>query len=191
VPFDVNHLAVEGAEEPVIEGVSSLGPTSGFADYAVSDNGVLVYIESTATGGGDTTLAWADRKGTTTALPGQQGPGGSRRGSLALSPDGLHVAHSISSGADESDIWVLDQRGALTRLTFGGANRSPVWTPDGLEVVYGSEQAGKFGIYEVKADGSGQPELFAVRVPAIAQVELAGPHCAQRRQRIHASRGRR
>jgi WD40 repeat protein len=43
----------------------------------------------------------------------------------------------------------------MTRLTFGGNNRLPVWTPDGQYVVFGS--LGN-GIRQVRADGASQPQ---------------------------------
>src|SRR5207237_583694 len=44
VPFDLRHLATAGGDVPVIEGISGTGP-AGTADYTLSDNGVLVYVE--------------------------------------------------------------------------------------------------------------------------------------------------
>jgi Tol biopolymer transport system component len=46
------------------------------------------------------------------------------------------------------------------RLTFEGANRSPIWTPDGRRVTFGATIAGKNGIYSAPADGSGKTELL-------------------------------
>ena len=138
VPFDLASLAPVGTEVPVVENVSTNGP-SGTGDYAVSQNGVLVYVNSDSAGGG-TTLAWADRKGATQALPGQ-----ARKdwGTGRLSPDGRRVANSITADKG-ADIWVLDtDRGNPTRLTFGGANDSPIWTPDGKRIVYMGSKIGR------------------------------------------------
>jgi hypothetical protein len=56
---------------------------------------------------------------------------------------------------------VLDiARGVPTRLTFGGGSDNPIWTADGKQIIYGSEQEGKKGIYSVPADASGAPELL-------------------------------
>src|SRR6266540_6278785 len=61
---------------------------------------------------------------------------------------------------EHSDIWVLDlARGTPSRLTFGGQNENPAWTPDGLHVVYSAKNKdGQTGVYSVPADGSGQPQ---------------------------------
>jgi Tol biopolymer transport system component len=61
------------------------------------------------------------------------------------------------------DIWVLDiDRGVFTRLTHGGRNVSPVWTPDSSRVTYSSVKPQPAGpeIYWKLADGSGEEELL-------------------------------
>src|SRR5262249_30213017 len=43
------------------------------------------------------------------------------------------------------------------QLTFNsGANQYPVWSPDGKTIVYTSNHAGHFDLYEKPADGSGE-----------------------------------
>jgi len=66
----------------------------------------------------------------------------------------------INAGA--TDIWVLDlARGVRTRLTFGPvANTAPIWSPDGVWVVYVSPRDGHFNLYRKHADGSGAEELL-------------------------------
>jgi tRNA A-37 threonylcarbamoyl transferase component Bud32/dipeptidyl aminopeptidase/acylaminoacyl peptidase len=153
-PFDLDRVTATGPEAPVVEGVSSVGPNAGVADYALSETGLLIYFESVTQGG--TTLTWRDRKGIEIPLPGQM----SRLwGTGTLSPDGHHVANAILADKG-SDIWVVDlSRGAPTRLTFGGANDNPIWTPDERAIVYAGNKDGKPGVYKVAADGSGQPQL--------------------------------
>ena len=77
-----------------------------------------------------------------------------------LSPDGKRIALVISEGANQ-DIWVFDpQRDALTRLTFGGVNLSPVWSPNGQYIVF--EKIGQ-GIFQARADGASQPQALMLR----------------------------
>jgi serine/threonine-protein kinase len=163
VPFDLGRLEVAGNEVPVIEGVSVNGP-EGTGDYTFSDAGLLVYITGDAQNAG-TTLAWANRKGATEALPGQ-----SRQawGTGRLSPDGRRIANGIHAEKG-TDIWVQDvQRGTPTRLTFSGNNDNPIWTPGGKNVIYSATMDGKFGLYSIAADGSGKPELvLATERPAV------------------------
>ena len=154
LPFDLATLAPTGSEGPVVEQVSSVGPVA-TAHYAVSDDGLLVYLTVTSEVNG-TTLAWADRKGVTEPLKGQ-----STRlwGTGRLSPDGRFIANAIErTSGGVRDIWVFDvERGTPTRLTFTGNNDFPIWTPDSKRVIYASDQDGKFGIFTAAADASGQP----------------------------------
>jgi Tol biopolymer transport system component len=153
LPFDLRRLAAVGSETPVVEGISTIGPT-GTGDYAFSDTGVLVYSERQGAGG--TTLAFVDRKGAVQSLPGQVPR---EWGTGRLSPDGRRVANAITDARQDRDIWIVDlDRGAPTRLTFAGYNDNPIWTADGLRVVYGT-RGPKPGIYSVAADGGGQPPL--------------------------------
>ena len=64
-------------------------------------------------------------------------------------------------------MWVYDpQRDALTRLTFGGINESPAWSPDGRYAVF--HKRGQ-GIFQARADGASQPqplsESGSIRLP--------------------------
>jgi Tol biopolymer transport system component len=149
----VRTLAATGSETPVVEGISSIGPT-GTGDYTFSETGVLVYSERQGSSG--TTLALVDRKGAVQTLPGQVPR---EWGTGRLSPDGRRIANAITDTKQDRDIWVVDlDRGAPTRLSFAGFNDNPVWTPDGLRVVYGA-RGPKPGIYAVAVDGGSQPEL--------------------------------
>jgi len=156
-PFDLKTLSMTGSEVPVIENVSQTGP-DGTADYAVSDHGLLAYFAS-ASGAQGTTLAWADRAGRPTILPGQaQKLWGTGR----LSFDGRFVANGITDAAGNRDLWIYDTtRGAPTRVTFGGMNDYPIWSRNSKRIFFGSTKDGKSGIYVTPADGSGKPTLVA------------------------------
>jgi serine/threonine-protein kinase len=157
MPFDLARLEVTGGEVPVVEDVSTNGPT-GTADYSVSEAGVLAYFSAPDQGG--TTLAWADRAGVTKVLPGQP-----RQvwGTGRLSPDGRLVADGITASSGVRDIWTYDvERGTQTRLSFGGQKErydNPVWTPDNRRVFFSGDVDGKHGLYVVPVDGSSKPVL--------------------------------
>ena len=145
----------------MIEGVF-YNSGSGFADYAFSDSGLLVYMAETraVTAGG--TLEWLDRKGVAQTLPAPPHP----YTGVRLSPDGQRLAMAIGTGA-RSDVWIYElARGASTRLTSVGINEDPVWTPDGRHVAF-AHAPDNVGIYWVPADGSGKPELL---LPSQVQV---------------------
>jgi Tol biopolymer transport system component len=75
-----------------------------------------------------------------------------------LSPDGRHIVLTVTSGTD-SDVWIHDiQRGATTKLTSGGRNLWPLWSPDGTRVAYASSREGSTNVYWRRADGSGAEE---------------------------------
>jgi Tol biopolymer transport system component len=61
---------------------------------------------------------------------------------------------------ENSDITIYDlERDTPTRLTFDpGADRHPIWTPDGERVVFSSDRDGVLNIYERAADGTGQAQ---------------------------------
>lgn len=86
-------------------------------------------------------------------------------------PQWTVVANTINTSGTTGDIWIDDiARQTLTRLTFDGANESPIWTPDGRHVTYSGVVSGKRGIYSIPADGSGKPELLvATEMNALPQ----------------------
>jgi serine/threonine-protein kinase len=73
-----------------------------------------------------------------------------------VSPDGKRIAVTIRDGANE-DLWVYDpQRDTITRLTFGGINVLPAWSPDGQYLVFATFQ----GISQARADGASPPHAL-------------------------------
>jgi len=95
----------------------------------------------------------------------------------SVSPDGKRVALVLAEGGNQ-DIWVYDiQRDSMTRLTFGGPNNYPVWSPDGAYVVYWTLGS---GIFRVRADGAGQPQALlasaALQLPR--SISQDGKHLA-------------
>lgn len=154
-PFDLKRLEIIGPEKPLIEGVGGIAGGN-VGEYTVSSNGTLVYMAGRGQGG-KSLMAWVDRNGViqTLSQPEQWGNG-------RLSPDGRFVANSMTTDGRTSDLWLFDtERRTPTRLTFGGRNLNPAWTPDGRRIAYYSPGADKSGIYWLPADGSGKPEFLA------------------------------
>jgi serine/threonine-protein kinase len=162
-PFDARRLEITGPEVPVIKDISSTNLTG--LRYAISDSGLLVYLGQGAASP-ERTLDWVDRQGNRrpSGLPARG------YGDVSLSPDGLRVAASIINiGAGlKWDIWVGElDRGTLTPIASRDYNVSPVWTPDGKRVTFGSYAAGRWTLRRVAADGSGtQEELGEVGTQA-------------------------
>jgi len=163
VAFDARSLKVSGTPVRVIDGVLMWQDT-GWAAYAVSSNGSLVYLPAVGE------ITWRmldiDRKGVrrviVDGLPNVVSP--------RLSPDERMIA--IDVGAANDDIALVDlTRGMRTRLSFEAGNEArPIWTPDGTRVLYSSELPveGKHHIVMRSIDGSGQPEELLRSSNAVA-----------------------
>lgn len=81
---------------------------------------------------------------------------------LALSPDGTQLAVSKSSG-QTSNIWLLDlsRGGAGTQFTFGSArDESPVWSPDGKQIIFRSDRDGSYNLYQKPVNGLKDEEVL-------------------------------
>lgn len=81
-------------------------------------------------------------------------------GSLDWSPDGTSLL--ISAGPpNDKDIFKLDlAANIITRLSYGGNNNSPSFSPDGQYVAYNSlRNGGQADIYIVRADGTDERQL--------------------------------
>ena len=162
-PFTAKTLALTGEPARVADEVTTNG-SNGEGNFDVSRDAALLYFHgSTGAGAGpqsdtaDWQLAWIDRMGGQLDTVGPFGP---YRG-LNVSPDGKRVAvhrHEATGG----DIWVIEPRGAVTRLTFDASrhNSMPIWSPDGSRIVYSSLQKGKWGLYQTLSNGSGTEELL-------------------------------
>jgi serine/threonine-protein kinase len=153
VPFDIDKQQVTGTSFPVVENVNG-DPTTGMAGYTLSQNGTLAYIPGNA-GVTNQSLAKVDHHGVITpfAAPLQSYM------EPRISPDGDRIAVTIQSGKD-ADIWVYDiPRNTLSKLTFGGVNRTPAWSPDGKRIAYYAYDGGKHSVVVKKADGSGELEI--------------------------------
>lgn len=81
-------------------------------------------------------------------------------GSLDWSPDGRSLLISAGPPGDK-DIFRLDlQANVITRLTYGGNNNSPSYSPEGQYVAYNSlRNGGQADIYIIRADGTDERQL--------------------------------
>jgi eukaryotic-like serine/threonine-protein kinase len=148
-PFDLAHRKVTGAAAALLDGVKT--EAWGASQFAVSDDGTLVYLPGAA--GWIGKLVWVDRKGAATPLP----LPAQAYGVLKVSPDGQRLAVMVGGATD--DVWIYESaRGAFTRLTTEGFNRDPIWNPDGKRVTFTSFREGTFSMVQRFADGSGVEE---------------------------------
>jgi Tol biopolymer transport system component/predicted Ser/Thr protein kinase len=150
-PFDLHTEQLIGAAMPVQDRV--LTNMSGGAHFTVSADGTLAYVPGVLYEN-DKTLVWVARDGTTTELPPMPGIGFQYK----LSPDGKRIARPNAGGTGEAnrDLWIDDLTGrtAPIRLTFGEVTNTPVWTPDGISVIYTAKDG---NLFLRRADGAGEP----------------------------------
>jgi serine/threonine protein kinase len=159
VAFDADKLEVRGQPVPVVEGVYS-ETTTGITNYVVAENGTLAYLPG-AVEGESRRIVKIDMKGFATPMDSIARPFMEPK----LSPDNKKVAVVIRNGEDY-DIWIFDvPRKTLSKLTFGGLNRTPVWSPDGKTIAFSKRtKDGKSAIFTKPYDGSGdETELYSAK----------------------------
>ena len=156
-PFDLRQFALTGEPHTLSDEVlyfpqvyraafSVSGP-----ETLVAQTGVGVYLSQ---------LTWFDRSGKPVGVIGKP----AWYNNVQLSPDGHRVAtDQTDQDGRNVDVWVLDPaRGATTRLTFDPAlDSTPVWSPDGKQLLISSNRSLNFRFYLKNADGSGSDEEIA------------------------------
>ena len=195
VPFDLARLETRGTPVTVVRNV--LTNSQGVTQAVIAGDGTLAYMPGIAASQLQRTLAWVDRQGRETLIPAPP-----RRYVLPrLSPDGKRVA--VVAVDQELDVWVWDlDRATLTRATFdAGIDHSPMWTADGLRLIFSSERDGIRNLFWQSANTTGPVErlsrsassqqassvspdgrrlIFTERLPGsaedIMQLELDGTH---------------
>jgi Tol biopolymer transport system component len=151
--FDADRLELSGDPFPVAEQIGFDGVTYQTL-VSASDQGVLAYQ---SLGAGKTQLVWFDREGKKLGVAGALGD----YSDLALSPDDKHLAFfQVDSDTGNADIWLMDlASGAPSRFTFDTAvDFTPVWSPDGEQIVFASLREGAPNLFQKMANGSGQED---------------------------------
>jgi Tol biopolymer transport system component len=144
--FEARTLNLLGEAAPVVQdaGMQNYVMRSGFT---VSQAGNLIYGSSNIPV--DVELIVTDRSGKqlssleTTGFP----------ANVRLSSDGLKVA------VESSGIWIYDlSRGGRSKLTFGGRNASPIWSPDDSQLALSSTRTGAFNLYVKPTTGAAEEQ---------------------------------
>ena len=163
-PFNLKRLELSGDPMLVAQQVGFNGAVA-HPLFTVSQTGTLVYQSGNLDNGWN--LLWLGRDG----KPVAPSPQPDRYILPALSPDGKRMAVGIFTGTQGvGDLWIYDlARGTNTRVTFGPSNNgSPVWSPDGKTIYYGSSGNGLSHISAKAADGSGS-ERVVLETPNIVE----------------------
>jgi Tol biopolymer transport system component len=150
-PFDATRLRA-GAPMQISDSIAV--PASAWSTpIALSANGSLLYQK-----GGVTSQLVTLKNGTTQVLLDSAQIYLHPR----LSPDGRRIAVEVQ-GAAGVEIWILDlQNHTSARLTHGGFNNRPEWTPDGRQVLYtSSTRKPADALWLQPADGSAEATLAA------------------------------
>jgi Tol biopolymer transport system component/predicted Ser/Thr protein kinase len=153
--FDLKTFRPVGEAVPILDHPQVSGSLN-FANFSVSNNGLLTYVA-----GGSATLSmltFVDGKGKemgTIAGPSEQLD-------VAVSNDGHAAAVSRYDATGTSDVWVYDlRRGIGTRQTFSPFNEfGPVWSPDNKTIVFTSFERRPGDLFTKRVDTSGPGELL-------------------------------
>lgn len=160
-PVDPRTMANKGELFLVAQQISIPPNVLGMNLYSISATGVMVYLNGGVVGGATRQHVWLDRAGKELEKVG--GPMRSQR-NFALSPDGNRLALERIAGGLNSDLWITDMEhdGREMRITFDASpNHSPVWSPDGGKVAFGSQRNGGItNLYQRASNGTGQDELL-------------------------------
>jgi serine/threonine-protein kinase len=150
VAVDPRTLEPTSGAVPLIEGVRRSALAVGnAAQFDLSNTGLLAYVPGAAKAGQDQLFVY-DRQGSVTALKVPLGSYLYPR----VSPDGKRIAVETNDGKNAMiSLYDLSGTSSLRRLTFGGNNRSPVWSGDGTRVAFQSDREGDRAIFWQPVNG--------------------------------------
>ena len=150
-PFNTGRLQTTGSGVPVTQPEVDKFFDFWQSGFSVSQDGKLIF-QSAADA--PSRLVWYDAAGKELGQFPEIGYSGPQ-----FSPDGASLAvYSDDEHNGRHFIRVYDlRRGVSTRLTEGGNESNPVWSPDGRWIAF---RDASLNIKEVAADGSGPPQLL-------------------------------
>lgn len=158
-PFDAGKLEITDdaitLKEPPIDGTPLLSRSI----VAVSTAGTLVYQSGVPEQ--TSALSWIDRSGKVLPTLGEA----ARYRTVAIAPDGKRVVAADGS-KPPANLWLFDERGVKTRLTFHEAFDShATWSPDGRKIAYASIGTGRLKIYVHDLTTGSEQLLFDAPTP--------------------------
>ena len=147
--FNAKALRFTGGAVPVAQNVGMYAAAF-YGYFSVSPAGVLAY--ETVPAVSTNQMTWFNRTGQKLGPVGQPDV----YTTPVLSLDGSRLAVSVGA-LGKHNIWVYDlKRGTGSRLTADSSDDlNPVWSQDGRRVLFSSNRAGQYDIYQQAADGLG------------------------------------
>jgi eukaryotic-like serine/threonine-protein kinase len=155
--FDRRRYVLNGDAHPLSDEVLYFAQVDR-AVFSASSGDLLV--TQTGNAASLSQLTWFDRTGKVAGMVGES----RSYGNVRLSPDGLKVAEDQTDpDGRNTHIWIHEPgRGATTRLTFEPSFHSaPIWSPNGKQILFGSNRKLGFQLYLKNADGSSAEEVVA------------------------------
>ena len=122
----------------------------------VSSSGTLVYVPGPpGRVSSERAIAKASRTGVVTLLQART----AAYGNVRATRDGARLAFDTED--NDANIWIYETDGKsdVNRLTFGGRNRFPLWSPDGQRIAFQSDREGDLGIWVQAINGTGVERL--------------------------------
>ena len=153
VAFDPERIVVRGTPEVILDAVR-YDWRNGGAHLAVSASGALLYAPGEPSSS-EYYLTWVDQDGRLTRASDTPRP----FRDVKASPDGRRIAGVIGTST-ESDLWLMDANGTLSRLSFGLSPHRPTWTPTGGGVTIGAEKGGTWRLVTIAADEKQSPTVL-------------------------------
>jgi DNA-binding winged helix-turn-helix (wHTH) protein len=154
-PCDTERLQLTGQPVPIVQHESAGSEDRAWfhRGFSAADHGTVVFQSRIDFA---QELVWTDESGNEHGRI--QGP----YWGVSISPCGRSVATSSEEFNDGRQfISVHDfERGVTTRITDGGREWHPSWTPAGDTIVYDSTEGYTSCTYEIPADGSAPPEMI-------------------------------
>jgi eukaryotic-like serine/threonine-protein kinase len=149
--FDVDRASLTGTPRQIL---GPIDPNTPAEFFSVSDSGAVVYRLVLPP---PSQLTWVDRSGAIVSPVAEP----SVISNFRLSPDEHRVVFDETTRGSRS-VWTLDiGTGARSRLTFPGSDDwQPIWSPDGLRVLFGSYRNGPIDMYITPASGGGNDREF-------------------------------